>query len=44
MAQQVKTIVTKADDLSAIPWTHNIGENQFLEVILRPPGSVMALV
>lgn len=34
MARQVKTIVTKADDLSSTPWTHVVGENQFLEVIL----------
>ena len=38
MAQQVKMLALKTDDLSSIPKTHmEERKSQFLQVVLRPP-------
>lgn len=35
MAQQVKSLATKTDDLNLVPWTRKTeGENQVLQVAL----------
>lgn len=34
MAQQVRVLATKSDDLNLIPSTHMEGENWFLQVVL----------
>lgn len=39
MAQWVKALATKSDNLTTIPATHVEGENQLLHGVLWPPNS-----